>query len=201
MSTHGAEDAARRAAALLRDGRAKSLDEAIAIAAERAGLAASEVAVADVRRHAQAMLMQELGDDGYRRHVADVLTRAEEAMTLLSTLPDEPATSLVGRAVRGEVDADPRCRIRVWTDADIGDIAAMFVAAGYAEPEFATVETRWGRLAQLVVDDDGVELRVTRCPPNARVPRDVSLTTKHAVPSASIDEVRTAIERLRRAGR
>ncbi|MDZ4830715.1 MAG: hypothetical protein SGJ09_11025 [Phycisphaerae bacterium] len=200
MSRVSRTDVARAAAAILRDGRAATLAEAIRLAAERAGVHTGSVAIADVREHVRAMALEALGDVGYRGHVADVLGKAEEAMTLLTTLPSEPRSVLLGRAARGEVDGDPMCRIRVFTNVDVGDIAALFVSAGYDEPSFDTVESRFGRLSQIVMVDDNVELRVTRCPIAADVPSDADLRTGARVTALTLDALRRMITELRVAG-
>ena len=196
MTSSSRAEVARVAAAILRDKRATTIVDAIRVAAERAGCSPQAIAVSDVRQHLRAMALESLGDVGYGRHVAEVLTKAEEVMTLLSTLSGEPSTALVGRAARRDIDGDPTCRVRVWTDETIGEIAALVVAAGYNEPAFATIESRFGRLSQLVFADDNVELRVTRCPVAAGVPRDLDFKTGQRVASLTLDSLRQVIADL-----
>jgi hypothetical protein len=143
------------------------------------------------------MALEALGDSGYRKRVAEVLERAEEMMTLLGTLPGEPRAVLVGRAARGQVDADPCCRIRVETSEDLSVIAQRIVEAGYEEPAFATVDSRFGRLGRLDVMDGGVELRVVRCPPSQRIPFDQDLRSTAKIPSIDADELRRMLKGLR----
>lgn len=173
--------------------------EAMRRAAIRAGVDAAALSAADVREHARAAAMEALGDEGYRRRVAEVLGVAEEAMTLLETLPGEPRATLVGRAAKGQIDADPCCRIRLASECGPAEIAALLVEAGYEEPSFGTVATRFGRLDRLVLVDGGIELRVTRCPPAMRIPHDADLRGRGIVPALDLDGVRELIGDLSRS--
>ncbi len=190
------DEVARDAARLLRDGRAKDIPSAI-LAALRGGAGAEQVSAARVREHARGMAMEAMGEVGYAAHVADVLCRAEETMTLLATQlatrAGDARVVLVGRGARGQVDADPCCRIRIETDATVGDIAAVLVSAGMEEPGFATVESRFGRLDQLRVDDGGVETRILRLQPNLHIPLDADLRSEGRVPALALTALRGLI--------
>lgn len=169
------------------------------MAAARAGIDPAAITAAEIRDHARGVAMAELGDVGYRRRVAEILGVAESAMTLLETLPGEPPTTLVGRAAKGQIDADPCCRIRIAGDHAPSEIAARLVDAGYEEPSFGTIATRFGRLDRLALVDEGVELRITRCPPAMRIPADADLRGEGRVPSLDIEAVRAMIEELSRS--
>lgn len=146
------------------------------------------------------MAMEAMGASGYAAHVAEVLRRAEETMTLLATqlatVTGEARVMLVGRGARGQVDADPCCRIRVESDAPIGEIAAVLVSAGMEEPRFATVETRFGRLDQLCLDDGGVDTRILRLRPVLRIPLDADLRVDGRVPAIGLPGLRGLIGAL-----
>ncbi len=161
------------------------MPEAIRAALAKAGpdATADGVTAGLVREHARGLALERLGEVGYREHVAEILGQAEEMMALLETLPGEPRVVLVGRAARGQVDADPCCRLRVESDLDLAEIAARIVEAGYDEPSFGTVETRFGRLARLTLVDQGVEHRILRCPPAMRIPLDGDLREHGTVPT------------------
>lgn len=142
--------------------------------------------------------MEEIGADGYRMRLAEILGKAEAAMALLETLPGEPISALVGRTARGQIDGDASCRIRVHTDRSSAEIAARLVEAGYAEPAFGSVESRFGRLEQVIVDDDGVEVRITRCPSAMRVPDGEDLRSGAKIPSLDAAGLRKTIAALAR---
>lgn len=204
------DEIARDAARLLTDsifagGRVASAAEAIRTAAARRNAEPSTVPLALVREHVRGLAMETLGVAGYAAHVADILERAEELMTLLAHVGAgwgaerciEPRLALVGRAAKGQVDADPTCRIRVETTRTDAELADLIVAAGYEEPRFETVDSRFGRLSAIVVDDDGVTHRVMRCPPSMRIPFDRDLRSGHPIPSVDLDGLRRAIDALR----
>jgi hypothetical protein len=162
---------------------------------------AQRVSASMVREHARGLALEALGAQGYDAFVASMLSRAEETMTLLVTQLGGPAVEprcvLVGRAARGEVDADPILRIRIETDAPPGAIAALLVAAGMDEPTFSSVQTRFGRLDRLEVDDEGVCTRILRLPPAMGVPLDADLRAERAsdkpVPTLSLAALRAAL--------
>lgn len=199
LSESQRDEVARDAARLLRDGRAASVADAVR-AALRGGGGAEQVSVARVRDHARGLAMEALGAQGYEAHVASVLARAEETMTLLATqlatAAGEPPVVLVGRAANAQIDADPCCRIRVQTHEPIGILAAVLVDAGMEEPSFAIVETRFGRLDQLLLDDAGVDTRILRIPPTMRLPLNADLRQDRTVPTLSLEGVRGLLASL-----
>jgi hypothetical protein len=201
---------AQRAARLLRDGARPERDakaddgslvrwavEQAIRASGEAGVHPSSVPPALVRAHVRGLALEELGAFGYREQVAALLENAEEVMALLEELPDLPRTTLVGRTARGDIDADPVVRIRVDTEADVGTIAARLVDAGFDEPSFATVDSHRGRLSQIVLEDCGVEYRITRCPPAMRLPSGVDLRQGRPVPSLDRPSLARLIADLR----
>ncbi len=202
------DEIARHAARLLRDGAAKDIPSAVRTAMIARGRSGAElergtrrISAAMVREHARGLALEALGATGYDRLVASILGRAEETMTLLATQlggrAGEARCVLVGRAARGEVDADPVVRIRVETDAAPGEIAAVLVAAGMDEPQFSSVETRYGRLDRLEVDDEGLCTRITRLPPSMGIPLDADLRAERgadkSVPALSLAAIRHAL--------
>jgi hypothetical protein len=194
------DEVARDAARLLRDGRATDVKSAIR-SALRGAEGADEVSVARVREHARGLALEAMGSSGYSEHVAAILSRAEETMTLLAAQlagrSGEAPVALIGRAARGLIDADPCCRIRVETDRSIGDIAAVLVEAGLPEPEFSTVETRFGRLGRLTFDDDGLETKVVRLPPGMNVPLDADFRSSATIPALDLEAVRRLVVLVR----
>ncbi len=190
------DEIARAAARLLRDGKAENIADALGLAM-RGQPAIDAIPHGLVREHVRGFAMEALGDVGYREHVVAILAQAEEIMTLLEMLSaglgSEARTALIGRAARGQVDADPCCRIRVETDEPAGIIAALLVDAGYEEPTFATTETRHGRLTRLDFNDGLVAFRLTRCPPSMRIAFDTDLVTGKPVPSLDLAGVRRLV--------
>lgn len=190
MSDPRTDAIAREAARLLETSRAPTIDEAIRTAAEALGFrGASLPGPGRVRKHAQAMAMQALGDAGYAESVRAVLLRAERLMTVLVESRPDVEPLLVGRAARGHVDGGVTVHVRAYTDVSIGELARVLVEFGYDEPRFETAETRYGRLDRLRLDDDGIEITVTRCP--GRVARAATdLFTGRPIRTATLGELR-----------
>lgn len=189
---------AREAARLMETGACDSIHEAIDAAADQLdAIDAPRPGKLRVRQHARMMSMQALGEAGYRQRITDMLRGAEELMTALEMGLPECETLLVGRAAQGLIDAGLTVNIRVYTDAPIRDIAAALVEFGYAEPEFETKDTRFGRMNRLnVVDDerefDAVVTRVfRRCPAD----RETCLFTGKRLATATLPQLRAMIER------
>lgn len=190
------EDAvARLAARLLERGEASDLSAAIRTAAARLRVPRERwPSESVVRRHAEAMAQSDLGAQGHAALVAERLAIAEEIMTLieLETRPDE--LWLVGRAARALLDADPILRIRVHGATSIGELARRLVDAGYEEPVFQVVRTRWGRLERIRFREQGVECVVTRCPPAQVLDSTIDLVTGRPVHRADLEQVRRMID-------
>lgn len=173
-----ADDVARLAAQLLLDRNAADVQSAIALAGSRLGLARPAwPGAALVRRHAQALTERDLGTDGHRSLMASRWRVAEEIMTLLEMQLAPKELWLVGRAARGQLDADPSIRVRYHGDAGIDEIAAVIVDAGFEEPTFETLPTRWGRLSQLRFQEGGMACVVVRCPPTQVTDSSTDLVT------------------------
>jgi hypothetical protein len=199
---------AREAARLIELGTTADLNEAIRRAAETLGLRhGPRPGHGRVRKHAQAMTMQALGDRGYTDLVRSVLATAEEVMTTLEYAFGEPAARrgahrgaggdsvlLVGRAAEGHVDAGAAVNIRLYSRRPIGHVAAALVEVGYAEPEFDTVETRHGRLNRLRFLSEGIEISVTRCRPEMSGDARRDLVTGKTIATMQLNELRQRLE-------
>ncbi len=193
-----ADAVAQLAARLLARGDAPDLPAALRAAGARLGVPRERwPAESLVRRHAEAMAQSDLGDAGHAALVAARLAIAEEVMTLLELQARPAGLWLVGRAAKGHLDADPRLRIRVHGTMPIGELARRLVEAGYAEPAFEVVDTRWGRLERLRFREGEVECVVTRCPPAQVLDPAIDLFTGRPVERVDLVELRRMIARRR----
>jgi hypothetical protein len=157
---------AREAARLIGTGRTDDIAEAIRIAAGTMGFVDAPLPSAmRVRRHVQAMTMQAVGQAAYEQCRLNVWSIAEEIMSAFEHAMPDDRTVLVGRAAEGHIDAGVTIHIRLYTHAPVSEIAQSLVDFGYDEPSFATIETRHGRLSQLRLIEDGIEVAITRCQP------------------------------------
>lgn len=191
MTDPRTDDIAREAARLIETSRVSSIPEAIRAAAETLGYRDAELpGHGRVRKHAQAMSMQALGDVGYTESVLDVLRAAERLMTVLAELLPESDALLVGRAADGHIDAGVRLHVRLYTQTPIGEVAGLLVSFGYDEPAFETVNTRLGRLNRLILDDNGLELVVTRCLPRMAENAHLELFRGRPIKTATLEEIR-----------
>lgn len=157
---------ARHAARLVETGKAEGINAAIRIAAQSLGFQDVPLPGALlVRKHAQAMSMQAMGDAAYveRRHRVWEIT--EQVMSVFEHAMPEARMFLVGRAADGHIDAGVTIHLRIYTPSSVTEIARCLVEYGYEEPEFRTVESLNGRLNQLRFSDEGVGIALTRCPP------------------------------------
>jgi hypothetical protein len=201
MSDPRTDRIAREAAVLIERGQAESLDEAIRLAADSLRLHDAPLpGHGRVRRHAQAMTMQALGDAGYAAHVRSVLAVAEEVMSALELWCGEMRgvrrsgpILLVGRAANGHVDAGATVNIRIYTRLPIGEIAGALVDVGYEEPTFETIGTRHGRLNRLRFVDDGVEVLITRCLPDTAADAGRDLFTGKPIAVLDLEALRKAL--------
>jgi hypothetical protein len=185
---------AREAARLIENSRAASIGEAIRVAAEALGYRNVDLpGPGRVRKHAQALAMQALGDAGYAESVQHVWRTAERLMTALEQAIPQLDSLLVGRAAQGQIDGGVTVHVRLYTDAPIGDVAAALVEFGYDEPAFETVNTRLGRLNRVRLEDDGIELVVTRCLPHMAGSADRDLFSGRAIKTATLADVRRRI--------
>jgi hypothetical protein len=182
---------AREAARLIETGRAGSIGEAIRMAAHALGYQDAEMpGHGRVRKHAQAMAMQALGDVGYAESVRDVWRTAERLMTALAEVVPDTEPLLVGRAAEGLVDGGVTVHVRVYTEAPIGDVAGTLTELGYEEPSFETVNTRLGRLSRMRLEDEGIELVLTRCLPHMADSAHLDLFSGRPIKTATLAEVR-----------
>jgi hypothetical protein len=182
---------AREAARLIESSRAPSIGEAIRAAADALGFRDAELPGAGrVRKHAQALAMQALGDTGYAETVHRVWAVAERVMTVLDQAMPQADPLLVGRAAQGLIDGGVTVHVRLYTDAPIGDVAAALVEFGYDEPSFETASTRLGRLSRVRLEDDGLELVLTRCLPSMAGSADRDLFSGRPITTATLAEVR-----------
>jgi hypothetical protein len=115
---------------------------------------------------------------------------AERVMTVLDQVMSHGKALLVGRAAQGLIDGGVTLHVRLYTDAPIGDVADALVEFGYDEPSFETVDTRLGRLNRLRLEDDGLELVLTRCLPHMAGSADRDLFSGRPITTATLAEVR-----------
>ncbi|MFO0875240.1 MAG: hypothetical protein U0575_14885 [Phycisphaerales bacterium] len=188
------ERLAIHAAQLVVDGGARDVEQAIRLAVERLGAAPSAAPTAGlVRQHLQPMLMQSLGADGYAAMTRRRLEVAEETMTVFAERNDVLDVVLAGRAAAGHLDGDLALHVRVYTRRRIGELAQDLVDVGFAEPRFATAETRFGRLDRLIFVDGDVEVIVTRCLPEQRGEAARDLFNGRRVAHVRLPALRSAI--------
>lgn len=155
-----AQEAARR----LREGKAHDIADAIRGAVGHLRLRDAELpSHALVRQVTQAMQQAEIGTQAYAESLQARDRQLVDVMELLAQALDAHVT-VAGRAARGEFDADPRAHLRIVTDRRIGAAAAALVAAGWAEPEFTTLDSTFGRCDQLHSQKEGLALTLTRIP-------------------------------------
>ena len=179
------DEIARASVRALLAGRADSVDAAIdlAMAESRAPHGGQRPSRAQLRAHAQAIEESEEGEisralriEATLQEALDVLSTLEE--TLISADPgrsDErtaPAPAVYGRAARGELDLDPSVHIRVVT----------------ALPPHV-LETRYGRLDEIVFDGRHAAYRIARIPPRARIDPRTDLVRGKPVESAGFEEL------------
>jgi hypothetical protein len=182
---------AREAARLIESNRAASIGEAIRAAADALGFHGVDLpGHGRVRAHARALAMQALGDTGYAESVRRVWQAAERLMTVLEQAMPQVDPLLAGRAAQGYIDGGVTVHVRLYTDAPIGDVARALVEYGYDEPAFETVNTRLGRLNRVRLEDDGLELVLTRCLPQMAGSADRDLFSGRPIRTATLAEVR-----------
>jgi len=174
--------------------RSGSIGEAIRAAASALGYHDVDLpGHGRVRKHAQGLAMQALGREGYARSVDDVWQAAERIMTVLTEAIPDAEPLLAGRAAQGLIDGGVTLHVRVYTHASIGDVAQTLVDFGYDEPGFETAATRFGRLDRLRLADEGIEILLTRCPPDAVERSGVDLFTGKPVSTVTLAELRAKL--------
>lgn len=181
---------AREAARLIEIGQAPSVGEAIeAVLDQLDARARRGVRVPShglVRRHVQAYAMQSMGEDAYREAVRDVLRIAEEIMTVFEGF----RPILIGRAAKGQVDAGAAIRVRIYTKNPLQELINLLEHFGYGEPAIETVNTRWGRLNRLVLNEEGIPVVITRCLPEMERHVSENLTTGGRVATMTLRVLR-----------
>jgi len=188
------DEIAREAARLMGSNRTGSIGEAIRAAASALGYHDVNLpGHGRVRKHAQGLAMQALGSDGYARSVGDIWRVAERIMTVLAEAVPDAEPLLAGRAAQGLIDGGVTLHVRLYTQASIGDVAQTLVDFGYEEPGFETAATRFGRLDRLRLVDEGIEVLLTRCPPNVVSRSAVDLFTGKPVATAKLAELRAKL--------
>ena len=190
---------AREAARLLQSGQAADVRDALRRAIAHLGWQhrddLSLPSLKRIRDHCRGIAMQALGAEGYQQSIVAVWRTAEELMTLLS---EHGVTTLIGRAVRGQIDAGVTVRIRIYTNMKIGELADLLVDYGYPDPAIVTADTKFGRFDRLEFDDDdtGLLVQITRCPPSVRSQVEGrNLFTRDPLDAvADLDAIRRLIE-------
>lgn len=186
---------ARQAAILLETGKAAGMSQAIRLAADTLKLTDGPMpGHGTVRKHAQAMALQALGDAQYMQCQQAITESVEELMTVLDEAELSPR--LMGRAAAGHFDADATVHIRLHTDASQAELAELLVGYGYEEPSFDTVHTMHGPLNRLRFTEQGLPVTITRCPKSLRLSPDIDLFTGKAIASADIQTLRRQLRAI-----
>ena len=161
------DDIARRAASLLQKDPNLAVTDAISQAVAHLGLPRSTLAPSKalVRRHAQALAMQQLGQQGYEQQRYQRLVCIIDFIRQLEHEFPGAKISLVGRSCDSHFDADPHVHIRFVHDAPVYLIADAVERARLPEPEIKTFVSRVGVLEQIHSAFDFAPLTITRCPP------------------------------------
>lgn len=183
---------ARRAAALVASGRVADPAAAIRLAADSLGFArgAPLPSEGEVREHLRGMAEEAMGAEAYRSLVDETLGLAAVAMDALERATGG-RTLLAGRGARGQFDGGAGLHLRLYSRADLADVAAVLVECGFDEPGFETVETVHGRANRLRTGLDGVTLCVLRCLPEWWADRDRDLVTGRPAFTRTLEELRS----------
>lgn len=185
---------AREAARLLETGRAASMKDALHTAADTLGYTRAPLPGAGrVRKHAQAMAMQAMGEAEYREAKRNVYRIAEELMTAIEQAFDDVQPLLVGRAAEGHTDAGVTLHLRLCTGRSMAEIAAALVELGYDEPGFDTVQTKYGAVNRILLTESGVNVVLSRCLPRFRMARNADMFTGGRIAYATVEDLRARI--------
>jgi hypothetical protein len=195
MTDPRTDQIAREAARLIEIGRTDDIDSAIRIAADALGLrGAPHPGQGRVRKHAQAMAMQALGEQAYSETRLNIWRIAEQIMSVFDHVMPDATAMLVGRAAQGFFDAGVTIHLRLYTRQDIGELARILVEYGYDEPQFETAETWHGRLSQLRLKEGEYEIVVTRCLPELHAQSKVDLFTGNSIETLSLPALRRRLD-------
>ena len=190
MRDERTDEIAREAASLIATGKAQTVAEAIRRAADALNLRDAPMPGHGlVRRHAQGMAMQAIGDNAYRQSIRAVWSVAEQIMAVVEQALPSANSVLVGRAVKGQIDAGVTIHLRVYTPSPMREIVESLLAYGYEEPSFETAETRFGRLDRIRFQDEGCEVLLTRCLPEMAGQMGCDLFTGRSIPTATAEEL------------
>jgi hypothetical protein len=186
------DEIAREAARLIETGRIDGLAQAIHQASHALGYHGVPLpGKGRVRKHAQAMAMQALGEEAYLKRRRRMWEVAEELLAAIDHALPEVNALLVGRAAEGHMDAGVTIHVRLYTRQALPEIVKTLVELGYGEPAFETADTRLGRLDQArFSDDDDFEVVLTRCLPEMFASRGVHLFTGEPLTIRTLAEVR-----------
>ncbi|MCH2152543.1 MAG: hypothetical protein MK089_04305 [Phycisphaerales bacterium] len=181
---------ARQAAALLRDGRAATITEAIKQARSSPDSPPdARTGPAQVRRHLEAMSMAREGWAEWHLQKQSRLEEVEQFLALLEHLFDQFEVRIAGRAARGEVDPGDRVHLRLWVDQDLSEVMEALEVAGVPEHGSRSVraEAACGvtRLATLNYPGETIEIVVTLCPQREIATSTLNLTTGATVSTAT----------------
>jgi hypothetical protein len=195
MADPRTDQIAREAARLLETGRADDVAKAIRAAAGNLGFSSAPLPGAGrVRKHAQAMAMQAMGEAAYNSKRLKVWRVAEQIMTVFEHGMSDASTVLVGRSAEGQIDAGVTIHIRLYTRNSVSEIAAALVQFGYDEMHFDTAETRHGRLNQVKLKEEDFDVVLTRCPPELDVPPNNDLFTGKAIVTMTLPHLRRQLD-------
>ena len=179
---------AREAARLIETGRIDDIHAAIHRAADGLGMGGVALpGVGRVRRHAQAMAMQSLGDAEYQRRRRRMRETAEQMMTALEHAAPESQTLLAGRAAQGHIDAGVTIHVRMYSRSPLHKIVQCLLEFGYGEPSFATSRPA------LAADDD-FDVVLTRCPPEMMASAGEDLVTGRPIVTLDLMALRRIVE-------
>ena len=190
------ERLAREAARLYHEGKSSTVADAVRKAAQLLGVQAGETpSLGRVRKHVQAMSMEAMGADAYHEAMNARLGAAEQLMAALDEHDAGVPIFLVGRAAKGQLDADTTLHIRIFTDAPIEELAQTIVDLGYEEPKFETLSTRLGKLNRIrFYDEEGdAEIALTRCLPAMLKSAQQDLFTNAPIATLTLKQLRAAI--------
>ncbi len=181
---------AQLAAAFMAEHKAATVAEAIAAAAVQLGVDARAAmpTPALVRRHAQGLAMERMGDSAYRESVRQRMEHAASVMEALE-LHLSATTILAGRGARWQVDADPILHIRVYTRLSMERIAQVLLAQHLTHLESTTMNTRFGAANQWRAVHLDTTYVITRCLPEWKRQAHQDLATTRAISTCTLDEL------------
>jgi hypothetical protein len=195
MSDQRTNEIAFEAARLLDDGAVEEISAAVRAAVDQLGHHdAPRPSEGRIRKHLQALSMSAVGAEAYGEDVKRILATVEQIMALVDLLFDDVESMLVGRGALGLVDGPTALHVRLYTRRPLRDIATVLVAHGYTDPAFETADTRLGRMDRMRLEDDGVEVILTRCMPEHRATSDRDLFKDGPIATIDLDGLRAQLD-------